>query len=281
MFIEERRVAVIKYLTPTNLYEQAQARWKELNKACQTIEKRMEKYPEGKIHIVSGHNKIQYYLRIDPKDKSGEYISKKDVERIRIYLRKKYDEEVLASITKEKSNLEHFLKKTNSSNTSIQNLYSNYPEEIKKYMIPIDVSDADYAAKWSREPYQSKEIGRDVPTFITNKGEHVRSKSELMIANALERYGVPYKYECPFILSNGQIIHPDFTVLDVSHRKEIYWEHRGMMDDKDYAVKAVQRIKMLEKEGVLLGDNLIITEETKGLPLGTNEVERIVKRWKP
>lgn len=41
------------------------------------------------------------------------------------------------------------------------------------------------------------------PIDITDKGERVKSKSELTIANALYRSKIPYKYECPIILHNG------------------------------------------------------------------------------
>ena len=90
---------------------------------------------------------------------------------------------------------------------------------------------------------------------------------------------VPYKYECPLILFGGRVIHPDFTLLDTHMRREIYWEHRGMMDDRSYLKDTVQRIKTYRKEGIQLGDNLIITEETSTLPLGTDEILSVIKHF--
>lgn len=58
------------------------------------------------------------------------------------------------------------------------------------------------------------------------------------------------------------MIHPDFTILDLKNRREIYWEHRGMMDDEEYARNTVVRIKMMMKNGIVIGKNLIISEET-------------------
>ncbi len=115
--------------------------------------------------------------------------------------------------------------------------------------------------------------------IFTGKMEPVRLKSELNIANALAVKGIPYKYECPLILKNGTRIHPDFTVLNVKERKQIYWEHRGMMDDKDYATRSVLRIKTYMKNGIVIGDQLIITEETSLNPLGTNEIDAIIKEF--
>lgn len=95
----------------------------------------------------------------------------------------------------------------------------------------------------------------------------------------LYHYKIPYKYECPLTLKNGFTIYPDFTVLNVKQRKEIYWEHRGMMDDREYIRNSVQRIKQLNKEGIMLGDNLIITEESLTSPLGTDEIKMIIKKY--
>ena len=44
-----------------------------------------------------------------------------------------------------------------------------------------------------------------------------------------------------FILSN-RIIHPDFTVLNVRTREILYWEHLGMMDNKEYIESALAKI---------------------------------------
>ena len=126
------------------------------------------------------------------------------------------------------------------------------------------------------EKYQKK-ILPDVPVFITNQGEHVRSKSELIIANRLACLRIPYKYECPLTLSGGKIIYPDFTIWDINNRREVYWEHRGMMDSPDYAVHSVRRLKEYCQNGIFLGKNLIITEETSSVPLDTRYIDDIIK----
>ena len=95
----------------------------------------------------------------------------------------------------------------------------------------------------------------------------------------LESKGIPYKYECPLVLQNGIVIYPDFTLLDIRNRQEIYWEHRGMMDDKEYARNSVQRIKTLMRNGICIGKNLIITEETLTYPLGTDEIKTIIQEF--
>ena len=66
--------------------------------------------------------------------------------------------------------------------------------------------------------YQGKGFGEEDNTeYYTYKGERVRSKSEMIIANELFRNNIPYKYELPIELENWNkkvTIYPDFTVLN-------------------------------------------------------------------
>ena len=100
-----------------------------------------------------------------------------------------------------------------------------------------------------------------------------------LLANALAGHGIPYKYECPPVLKSGIRIHPDFTVLNVKERRQLYWEHRGMMDNEDYARHTVDRIKQYLKSGIVIGRDLIITEESSSSPPGTDEIECIIRTF--
>lgn len=253
-------------------------RCKEISLHRREIEKRLDKYPNGKIHIIQSRRRIQFYLRTEPSDRSGKYISKKNISTIKTFLQKKYDEQALNILLEEEKNLKQFLN-TIQQSKSIRDIYSNNPKEIKEKLNPNDMSDADYAEQWQNWEYIPKSIDPNKVTFVTNKGETVRSKSELNIANMLDRKKIPYRYECPVRMSNGDILHPDFTVLNVKTRKEYIWEHRGMMDDRGYAEDTVQRIKKLNRNGYLLGKNMIITEETGRSPLGTEEIIRVIENF--
>ena len=263
----------------TNLYYEAQRRYNELLLVKESKEAELEKMPPGKIHISKTSHRIQYYLRNDSLERSGKYIHKSEISLIKKYLQKAYDEKVLKYVTEEIQSLKKLLTKSKNAVDRIQKIYSSFPDEVKELINPVDVSDEDYAKSWQDEPYEGKPIPDYLPFLETKRKERVRSKSELNIANALADNGIPYKYECPLQLSNGTTIFPDFTVLDIKRRKVLYWEHRGMMDDKEYARNSVQRIKILMKEGIFIGEKLIITEETSTNPLGTDEIESVIKRF--
>lgn len=262
-----------------SLYAEAQKKCEDLKRIRCETEERLLKYPEGKIHIVNKNANVKYYLRTEKTDKSGVYLSKSNKELIKLYNRKSYDEKLIRLINREISALEDYLSRSGSIDEQIRQLYSLNPDEVKAYLDPVDVTDEDYTDIWLRKPYKGKEIGEDVPYYKTELGERVRSKSELNIANSLARRKIPYKYECPLRLKNNVVVYPDFTILNAEKRELFYWEHRGMMDDMDYTVHAVNKIKSYMKNGILQGRNLIITEETSSRPLGTDEIENIISAF--
>lgn len=266
-------------LKPTSLYDEASRRYDELLRIKYDKERALAKAPSGKMSIANSKKRTQFYLRATNDAKTGEYMSKSDISRLKIYAQKRYDEKVIKLVNSEIKNLETFLDRSNDVLTQIQQIYSNNPIEVKNLINPIDMTDDDYASAWISIPFIGKDIQENTPFYETTRKERVRSKSELNIANMLESKGIPYKYECPLVLQNGIVIYPDFTLLDIRNRQEIYWEHRGMMDDKEYARNSVQRIKTLMRNGICIGKNLIITEETLTNPLGTDETKTIIQEF--
>lgn len=267
-------------LSPTNLYDEARKRLSELKRVEEEKRQALLRSPEGKIHIVSTASKgIQYYLRTETNDKSGKYIKKGDKQKIIRYLQKAYDEKVYRMIQTEIKSIEALLKHSEDYNIKIRKVYSDSPEEVKELIYPIDCMDTDYARKWKELDYKANPIPIQDTEYNTDNGECVRSKSEMNIANALFKYGAIYLYEAPVTLKNGKTVYPDFTIINVKQRKVIYWEHRGMMDDREYAKNAVRKVKDYMKNGIIPGDNLILTEETQSSPLGTDEINSIIQTF--
>ena len=263
----------------TELYSEAERRYRELSEIRKEKDSSAVKELPGKIHVAVSDKRVKYYLRTDKADKTGEYIPKTETSIIKQYVQKSYDEKVLKHIELEIKALERFLNSTDDIAERIRMEYSKYPDEVKIYIDPIDMTDEDYIKLWESLPYKAKEISDYVTVYETKRGERVRSKSELNIANTLAAKGIPYKYECPLSLKNGVIVHPDFTVLNVRERNKIYWEHRGMMDDKEYAKNTVLKMKTYMKNGLFTGRGLIITEETAANPLGTDEINAVIKEF--
>ena len=118
--------------------------------------------------------------------------------------------------------------------------------------------------------------------YETERGDVVRSKSEVIIANILyqNREHILYKYERPLeIVENGRkkTIYPDFTIINKHTGKITYWEHAGRMDDPYYANDFVRRINAYVSNDLLLGRDVVITYETQNTPLDIKVVKQLVE----
>lgn len=67
--------------------------------------------------------------------------------------------------------------------------------------------------------------------------------------------------------------------MNIHDITEIYMEHFGMMDNPEYAQKAIQKIETYERNGIYIGKNLLVTFETLHNPLDMKVVERMLKEF--
>ena len=84
----------------------------------------------------------------------------------------------------------------------------------------------------------------------TERGELVRSKSELVIADKLYAAGVDYEYEQELVLSDGRTRYPDFVIEDDASGITYYWEHLGMLDDPAYRARWERKRNEYLQEGI-------------------------------
>jgi len=233
--------------------------------------------PEGFLRINTGKNKIQYYHRKDPKDFSGVYICEKDVDLVRRLAQKAYDKKVIDSTRKELKAINSFF--SNYPEIKAEQVYEKMHEERRKLINPIVETDEQFVANWESVHYDGKGFEEGFPEIYTAKGERVRSKSEMIIADTLNREGIPYRYEYPVKIKGWGKFYPDFTALNIKKRKEIYWEHLGMMDDVAYVENALQKITLYMQNGIFLNDSLIITYETKRIPLNQRMIKLMIEQY--
>ena len=190
---------------------------------------------------------------------------------------KDYDKKVPTCAEKELNAISKFL--VNCPDKSVEQIFENLHEGRKRSITPIMETHEEYVQKWQEEIYQGKAFYDDTPELYTMKGERVRSKSELIIADMLSKEGVPYRYEYPLHLKGVGKIYPDFTVLNVKKRKELYWEHLGMMDDPSYAEKALKKITIYEQNGNFPGEDLILTYETRKNPMNQKVIMLMIQHY--
>lgn len=229
----------------------------------------------GKLRIQRKGNSVQYYHT--DSNHVQTYIPKKNMKLIKNLAQRDYDNKLIEKIELRQKLLARFMAEY--PQTGLEEVYEEINEYRKNLIEPIIESDERYAKNWLNAPYIRKIVGEEVPEIFTENGERVRSKSEKMIADKLKSYGVPYKYEMPLRLGRNCVIHPDFTILNVKKRKQYYYEHFGMMDNPDYAERAIRRIELYESNGIFPGDQLLCSWETKVHPLDMKLVDAMIKKY--
>ena len=110
-----------------------------------------------------------------------------------------------------------------------------------------------------------QEIGRylGVPKLLlnkiypTSKGDIVRSKSEVIIANLLFSNKVKYEYEKKLYYSKRNWIEPDFTI-EMPDGSEVYWEHLGMIGVESYDKRWKEKLDIYREH---YPEQLVVTYE--------------------
>lgn len=248
------------------------------------LEHRVETLPKGKIKTCTrkdGFISIYYcYENEEGKTIVDRYLSKtKDSELIKKLAQKQYYSDVLTNLKNEQKALSVMCKSYKPEEKYM--VYEGLQESRKQYISNVFTAPEKLYEKWCREPFLPYEEYKQKLIHRTERGELVRSKSEVIIANKLYQYKdvIYYKYEAPLYLKSlGEEVRPDFTIMRKKDAKIIYWEHEGMLDTEKYANKNVRKINGYIKDGIIPGDKLILTFETSEIPVDIECVERLIQR---
>ncbi|RAK15236.1 ATP-dependent exoDNAse (exonuclease V) alpha subunit [Anoxybacillus vitaminiphilus] len=112
----------------------------------------------------------------------------------------------------------------------------------------------------------------------TTRGELVRSKSEVIIADLLHANGINYLYEEPLKLG-GTIRYPDFTIEDDDLGITYYWEHCGMLSNLEYRKRWEAKLEWYRSHNILPieeGGNLIVTMEAENGGIDSKKIQQLI-----
>lgn len=177
-------------------------------------------------------------------------------------------------------------------------LYTAFSRQREKLIVLSDLSIQElvqYANDWYSDTKQRYTDLFEVPNIIeiefgkqkryfeerlihkTIRGEMVRSKSEVIVANILDKMKIEYSYEEPLEVS-GKTYIPDFTVR--YQGKTAYLEHLGMLRNKSYKRDWDKKRANYESVGISeIHGNLIITEDGLDGSLDATLIESKIQTW--
>lgn len=119
----------------------------------------------------------------------------------------------------------------------------------------------------------------------TRRGEVVRSKSEVIVADMLYSLNIDYEYEKELVASDGSSRLPDFTIDDHASGRKVFWEHLGMLSVRDYKAKWEKKLEWYAKHKIIpyeresghkgqIDGILVTSEDLPGGAINSQDLER-------
>lgn len=259
-----------------------QKKLEENKQKLEEIENKLKNTPIGSLKIQKKRGKDDYYHQYKNKN-TGEFEKKficvNEKQLAKNLAEKSYLKKIKPLLEKQINLLENFQMQYNQN--IINDVYDNLSDRRRELITPILMTPKEQVRMWANEKYESNKKYTENMIYETDRGEKVRSKSELIIANTLNHNkNLVYKYERPLeLIINGQVqvFYPDFTILNINTGKITYWEHAGLMDDPTYSSKFVNKINIYLDNDIVLGINLVITYETSNNPLNMKYVKKNIE----
>ncbi len=261
----------------TNTYQELKEKliWSE--KLLQEVEKRLRTYKNlepGNLRVAVSHGCPQYYIKRPGKDKE-EYIPAIEKEKVHLLAQRDYEEKVRKELLSMKNRLSKFIAGYDPK--AVENIYERMCDTRKKQVVPIVLTEKMYIEKWMNDHRGGVNTYGAATEFKTLRGEYVRSKSEKILADYFYNNNIPYQYEPRIELDDFRSEFWVFVLFYLRKRKTIYWEHLGRVGESGYATRNFAKLMDYEQNGLVLGDNLIVTMETLERPLDIKSVEEKVR----
>jgi hypothetical protein len=119
----------------------------------------------------------------------------------------------------------------------------------------------------------------------TSTGVAVRSKSELLVYEALRNAGFQPEYEKALVLGNS-MRYPDFTIDDEISGRTVYWEHLGMLDREDYRRSWEKKLAWYRANNVLPAEEgggakgmLVTSTESSEAGFNLSNVQDTIRKY--
>ncbi|MDD7593824.1 MAG: hypothetical protein PUJ57_06320 [Peptoniphilaceae bacterium] len=249
-----------------------------MQRVLKALEGRPAPLVEGRLEISCSRSRANYYwVRYDKASQkwTRKYIPPAETAFVRRLAEKQYLKNLNRIVPRRLKRLEALKKDLEMD--EVECCFTQLSPARKELVQPIEPTRKMRQEAWVNEPNSIQKFAPRALVIETARGERVRSKSEKIIADGLHRHHIPYKYERPLFLDEETIYYPDFTMYDVDHDVEVYWEHFGLMDDPDYCKKTIAKIEKYEMNGVRLGERLVVTFESSNYSLNYRYVEFVIE----
>lgn len=115
---------------------------------------------------------------------------------------------------------------------------------------------------------------------VAMDGTPVRSLAEMNIYNMLLSNRIPFEYERKLVLRSNEgedVLYPDFTIRR-KDKRNIYWEHIGMITDPEYSARFLEKLLIYHKHNIVPGLNLVLTFSMADMSINSMEIDRMIQQ---
>lgn len=245
----------------------------KMEQSCHSSSKQGKQFKTEKLSCKNIRGFFQYYI-------NSKYVSKRsELPRIKDLAVAEYRKVLLPLVERKIRYLKLIMKTEEQIEKTYTSMYEGKRVLFKPDIVPV----TKLVEEFEEETYNGLAFDENDHTeYFTNRGERVRSKSEKIIADELDRWGIPYKYEKPLALNiNGKIkeFYPDFTAMNKTTGEIKYVEHLGMMDHPNYYQNVLAKLDAYEKNGLLIGRDVILLHESAYRPLNTRVIADYIEEF--
>ena len=292
-----------------NLKKQLYKETRKIDSIIQKVEEHIKTNCVERLRCTTSNNAYQYFI-------NGKYVPSSEKDRARNIAQQEYERKLYPKLRSLKKTLQILNSFYNEE--TLESVYQSMCKGKRLLVTPYFPDKEEYIKAWISQEYDHWDIKEEsgflqeeapekrtknsVPErnimqepstmtgriysargeFYTLKGERVRSKSEKIIADEFTRFEIPYHYEYPLDLRQGnqiRTVRPDFIVLNTNTLQEFVVEHLGMMDKEEYNNRTINKLDLYEKNGYLLGKNLLIFHETSSAPLNMSVIDQYIQEY--
>lgn len=250
----------------------------DLSDQKKRLENELPDLPEGELHVSTVNGNSFYYQYVSKsgnmKKASKQGISR-DRDLIMNLVRKKYVEKALKNLDSDIDAADAFLKHYKEfDENSVMSDYIEKNPQLAEGIYYGKLTDAEWAENYARSETYKENLKN-----VSAQGEDMRSMGEIFIASRLEFYNIPFRYEQPLTIPDISNYVPDFTIRRPHDKKIIYWEHLGMVNDREYLDHNSQKLRRYGEYGIVPWDNLIITYNNKDGSINGKLIDAMIQGW--
>ena len=262
------------------LREIIKTRIDQASRKVEELQRELRAMPPGCLAADKRGSHWAYRIRgYDPNDRTQtKYVSVKDARTLKMHARKKYVPRLIKALNDEIDSLSEACR--GLDHDARYRAYEDLPDGIRRLFTPDFIRPEHLCEEWSLQDHPQHTGHHENLIFETSRGDMVRSKTEVIIADMLYSNDIAYRYEQEVSLGPGYICHPDFTIMRKSDAKIFYWEHFGRLTDPQYAEEFVTKLNMYARAGITTADDLLITWECYEVPFDRAAAARYIRMLK-